>query len=88
MNWVMEFYHERRGILARYGVEAALPAEAVRRGWQAVLAEHPSMPRRRGRSLFERAERVGGQDTSGWVLYRIARDGGHAAPAVAQAPAA
>jgi hypothetical protein len=24
--------------------------------------------------LFERAERIGGQDASGWVLYRIAND--------------
>jgi hypothetical protein len=71
MTWRMEFYNERRGILARQDVEAPLPAEAVRLGRRAVLVEYPSA-RRRGRlSLFERAERVGGQDASGWVLHRI-----------------
>ena len=29
MRWLVEFYNERRGILARYGVEASLPAAAV-----------------------------------------------------------
>ena len=71
MKWLTQFYNERRAILARYGVEASLPAEAVRLGWKAVLAEHPSTPRRGRLSLFEQAERVGGQDASGWVLYRI-----------------
>jgi hypothetical protein len=60
MRWRMEFYNERRGILARYGIEAPLPAAAVRLGWNAVLAEYPSTPRRSRLSLFERAERVGG----------------------------
>ena len=40
MTWRMQFYHERRGILAPYGIDAPLPAEAVRLGWKAVLAEH------------------------------------------------
>ena len=88
MKWRMQFYNERRGILARYGIDAPLPAEAVRLGWKAVLAEHPSTPRRRRLSLFERAERIGGQDASGWVLYRIVRDNEHESPDVAQAHAA
>ena len=71
----MEFYNERRGILARYGIEAPLPAAAVQLGRNAVQAEYPSTPRG-SRSLFERAERVGGQDASGWVLYRIVKDNG------------
>jgi len=75
MKWLMQFYNERRGILARYGIEAPLPAEAVRLGWKAVLAEHPSTPRGSWLSLFERAQRVEGQDASGWVLYRIVKDG-------------
>ena len=75
MTWLTQFYHERRGILARYTIEAPLPAEAVRLGWKAVLAEHPSTPRRGWLSLFERAQRLGGQDASGWVLYRIVQDG-------------
>ena len=88
MKWLMQFYNERRGILARYGIEAPLPAEAVLLGWKAVLAEHPSTPRRGRLSLFERAQRVGGQDASGWVLYRIVKESEHESPPVAQAPAA
>ena len=88
MKWLMQFYNERRGILARYGVDAPLPAEAVLLGWKAVLAEHPSTPRRSRLSLFERAERIGGQDASGWVLYRIVKDSEHGSPGVAQAHAA
>ena len=75
MKWRLQFYNERRGILARYGIEAPLPAEAVRLGWKAVLAEHPSTPRGSRLSLFERAQRVEGQDASGWVLYRIVKEG-------------
>jgi hypothetical protein len=75
MKWLMQFYNERRGILARYGIEAPLPAEAVRLGWKAVLAEHPSVLRGSRLSLFARAQRVEGQDASGWVLYRIVKDG-------------
>ncbi len=88
MKWLMQFYNERRGILARYGIEAPLPAEAVLLGRKAVLAEHPSIPRRRRPSLFERAQRAGGQDASGWVLYRIVKEGQHGSPDVVQAPAA
>jgi hypothetical protein len=87
MKWLMQFYNERRGILARYDIEAPLPTEAVRLGWKAVLAEHPSTPRRSRLSLFERAERLGGQDASGWVLYRIVRDSGHGSPGAAPAQA-
>ena len=36
MKWLMQFYNSRRGILARYSVEAALPAEAVLLGWKAL----------------------------------------------------
>ncbi len=77
MKWRVQFYHERRGILARYGIEAPSPAAAVLGGRKAVLAEHPP-PRARGRlSLFERAERTGGHDGSGWVLYRITKGDGN-----------
>jgi hypothetical protein len=88
MKWSMHFYNERRGILARYGVEAPLPAEAVRLGWEAVLAEHPPTARRRRLSLFERAERIGGQHASGWVLYRIGKDKWPESPDVLRAHAA
>jgi hypothetical protein len=76
MRWRMEFYHEKRRLLARYGIDASLPASAVLLGRRALLADYPP-PSRSGRlSLAERAERIGGQDASGWVLYRIGRDDG------------
>jgi hypothetical protein len=74
MRWLVEFYNERLGALARYGVEAPLPATAVVLGRKAVLAEYPSTRGRRTLSLLERAERAAGPVGSGWVLYRIARD--------------
>ena len=83
MKWLIEFYNERRGILARYSIEAPLPSAAAVLGLKAVLAEYPSPPRKGRLSLFARAERVGGQDASGWVLYRIAMENAHAAPAKA-----
>ncbi len=85
MRWLMEFYNERRGILARYGIEAPLPEAAVVLGRNAVLAEYPSTPRRRRPTLFEQAQRVGGQDASGWVLDRIVRDKEHESPGVTPA---
>ena len=88
MKWLMQFYNERRGILARYDIDAPLPAEAVQLGWKAVRAEHPSTPRRSRLSLFERAEHIGGQDPGGWVLYRIGRDSEHGPPGVAHTHAA
>jgi hypothetical protein len=88
MKWRMQFYNERRGILARYDIDAPLPAEAVRLGWKVVLAEHRSTRRRSRLSLFERAERIGGQDATGWVLYRIVRNSEHGSPSVAPPHAA
>ena len=80
MKWLMEFYNERRGIWARYAIEAPLPVAAALLGLKAVLAEYPSPPRKGRRSLFERAERIGGQDASGWVLYRIVKESVQAPP--------
>jgi len=80
MRWLMEFYNERRGILARTGIEAPLPAAAVQLGRNAILAEYPSPRARRRLSLLERAERAGGHDGSGWVLYRIVKDNGRGSP--------
>jgi hypothetical protein len=74
MRWRLEFYNERRTVLARYGVDAPTPAAAVVLGRAALLAEHPTPPARGRPSLFEQARRVGGQDGSGWVLYRIVKD--------------
>ncbi|HEY3067579.1 MAG TPA: hypothetical protein VGL09_17435 [Methylomirabilota bacterium] len=70
----MEFYNQRRGIVARYGIEAPLPAAAVRLARTEVLADHPPARARGKPTLFARAERAGGQDGSGWVLYRIGHD--------------
>ena len=77
---MIEFYHERLGIFARYGIEARLPAAAVVLGRKALLAEHPSPRSRRRLSLVERAERAEGHDGSGWVLYRIVKDPGVSTP--------
>jgi hypothetical protein len=74
MRWQTEFYHERQGIVARYGVEAPTPAAAVLVGRDALLAQHPPKPARRRLSWFAQAQRIGGQDASGWVLYRIVKD--------------
>jgi hypothetical protein len=88
MRWLMEFYNERRGILAHCGIEAPLPAAAALLGLKAVLAEYPSPPRKGRLSLFERAERIGGQDASGWVLYRIVKASAQGLPDAVPAHAA
>ena len=88
MRWLVEVYNERQGILARYGIEASLPAAAALLGRNAFLAEHPPARARRRLSLFERAERVGGQDGSGWVLHRIVKDSGPGSADITPAPAA
>ena len=79
MKWLMEFYNERRGIWARYAIEAPLPAAAAVLGRNAAIAEYPTPPRRGRLSLFERAELTGGQDASGWVLHRIVKESVQAA---------
>ena len=78
MKWLVEFYHERRRILARYGIEAPLPPAAVELGRRALLAEHPSPPPARRMSLFKQAQLIEGQNADGWILYRIVRDDGRA----------
>jgi len=88
VRWLLEFHDERRGLSWRHGVEAPLPADAVRLAWKALLAGHPPIARRGRPSLFERARRAGGEDESGWALYRIRRDGPRASDAVSPAPAA
>jgi hypothetical protein len=88
MRWLMEFYNERRGIVARCGIEAPLPAAAALLGRRAVLAAYPSPPGKGRLSLFERAERIGGQDASGWVLYRIVKENAHGSPDAAPTQAA
>ena len=87
MKWLVEFYHERRRILARYGIEAPLPPAAVELGRRALLAEHPSPPPRRRVSLFKQAQLVEGQNADGWILYRIVRDDGRASTAARAAAA-
>jgi hypothetical protein len=75
MKWLMEFYNERRRTLARYAIEGPL-STAVVLGRKALLAEYPPPPARRRLRLLERADRAAGHDGSGWVLYRIVKDGG------------
>jgi hypothetical protein len=74
VRWRLEFYREHQGTLARYRVEAPTPAAAHVQGRRALLADYPPPAASRRRSLFQRAQRLGGQDAGGWVLYRIAHD--------------
>ena len=82
MKWVVDFYHQRRALVARYDVDAPSAAAAVVLGRQALLAQHPPAPPRGRPSLFERAERIGGQDGTGWIVYRIAKGDGMPADVV------
>jgi hypothetical protein len=72
VKWEIEFYHERRRVLAHYSVEAATPTAAVPLARAALVAEYPAGKPRRWLSLFEQAQRIGGMDPGGWVLHRIA----------------
>jgi hypothetical protein len=76
MKWVVDFYNQRRAIVARYEVDAMSAAAAVVLGRQAMLVQYPPAPARGRLSLFERAERIGGQDGTGWIVYRIGRSDG------------
>jgi hypothetical protein len=74
MIWSVQFYNERRGVLARYSVEAALPPDAVLLGRRALMADHPrSKAAVTPRSLYQQAR--ADPDDGGWVLYRIASVG-------------
>jgi hypothetical protein len=69
MIWSVQFYNERRGVLARYSVEAALPPEAVVLGRRALVAAYPTAAPARPASLYQQARAE--PDDGGWVLYRI-----------------
>jgi hypothetical protein len=88
MKWRLTFYNERSSVLACYDVESRLAEEAGRLAWQALLAEHPETPRVGRPSLFERAERAGGQHPSRWVLYRCAQTSQRRLPRMTPAEAA
>jgi hypothetical protein len=71
MIWSLQFYNERRGLLARYRVEAALPPAAVALGRRALLAAYPpNVAPAPPASLYQQAR--ANRDDGGWVLYRIA----------------
>jgi hypothetical protein len=89
MWWRLEFYNERRNILALYGLEASSPGAAVLAGRKAVLAEYPAAPARRRRpSLWERAQRLANPDGGGWTLYRIGTEDGPGSTSAAATHAA
>jgi hypothetical protein len=73
MKWIVDYYHQRRAIVARYDVDAPSAEAAVGVGRQALFAQYPPAPPRGRPSLFERAERIGGQDGTGWIVYRIVK---------------
>jgi hypothetical protein len=72
MKWIVDFYHQRRAIVARYEVDAPSAATAVVLGRRAVLSQYSPPAARRDPGLFERAERIGGREGMGWVVCRIA----------------
>ena len=79
MRWRMDFYHQSRGILARYSIEAPLPAAALELGWSALAADYPLVASRRRSRPRLRTDRAssqdgGGQDGGGWQLHRIGHD--------------
>jgi hypothetical protein len=74
VKWRLEFYSPRDRTVACYTVDAPTAAVALERGRAALLTAYPRTARR-ARSLFQQAERVGGQDADGWLLYRIANGG-------------
>jgi len=76
MKWVVDFYHQRRALVARYDIDAPSAASAVAAGRRAMLAEYPPAPARGRPTLFQQAERIGGQDGSGWIVYRIVKGTG------------
>lgn len=73
MKWILDFYNHRRALVARYDVDAPSAASAVVFGRQALHVQHSPAPPRGRPSLFQRAERIGGEDGTGWILYRIAK---------------
>lgn len=84
MMWSVQFYNERRGLLARYSVEAVLPPAAVLLGRRALFAAYPSASApARPPSLYQQAR--ADADDGGWVLYRIASVGARHGTAEAEA---
>ena len=70
MIWSVQFYNERRGLLARYRVEAPLPPAAVVLGRRALFAEYPRAAAPAPPiGLYQQAR--ADRDDGGWVLYRI-----------------
>ena len=70
MIWSVQFYNERRGLLARYRVEAPLPPAAVVLGRRALYAAYPpAAAPPASTSLYQRAR--ADRNDAGWVLYRI-----------------
>jgi hypothetical protein len=74
VRWRLEFYSERRQILAHYRVEAPTPAMALVLGRRRVLDEYPLILAWGTRSPFSHGQRVAGQDADRWVLYPIQKD--------------
>jgi hypothetical protein len=71
MIWSVQFYNERRGLLAGYRVAAALPPAAVVLGRRALFAAYPrAAAPAPPASLYQQAR--ADRDDGGWVLYRIA----------------
>ena len=72
MIWSVQFYNERRALLARYRVEAPLPPAAVVLGRRALYTAYPpAAAPAASRGLYQQAR--ADRNDGGWVLYRIAK---------------
>jgi hypothetical protein len=70
MLWSLQFYNERRALLARYRVEAPLPSAAVVLGRRLLYAAYPpAAAPAASTSLYQQAR--ADRNDGGWVLYRI-----------------
>ena len=74
MRWRLEFYNERDAVMAGYDVEASTPTAAVLAARDALRADNHSIPPPRRVSGYTQAQRLGGHDARGWILYRILKE--------------
>ena len=75
MQWRLQFYNERDAAVESYTVEASTPMAAVVAGRDALRgAAANTLPLRRKVSGYTQAQRLGGHDAGGWILYRIVKD--------------
>ena len=88
MRWRMEFYHERRGVLACYEIWAGAPGRRPSSSrWGALLRGASFAAAGTAREPFEQDQFVQGRNPDGWILYRIVRDDSRASTTARSAAA-